>query len=784
MRIDLAEVKAIEKIEDRNVKVFRAALMYAAQGIPVIPIPFGEKHVNSKTLYTSRCSARKEKVIEWFHPETGSFKGYNIALGCGDYYGKGGIFAIDIDNKYADKYEDNPWGPAAWELLENQHGFMDTPVQVTPSGGEHVVMQWKENLTPSQNRLALGIDTRGGHKGKISSHIMAFPSVVDDKQYMWKSGGEVIESPQWVEDAMGIAWRRQDGEGRGNEGMRAEDVETQVPLTKVAALLDALDPNVLDYEQWVKIGQAIHSQHSGGDALDLWDEWSQRGDRYESGECHVRWKGFKSNGPVRMATLFYIVQQFGTPAMVEEAKGGDDTGFVVDSVDEYNRRFALVLSGEQVKVARKEQVLGTIQHRYKLYSIDAFRAYFANDVIKVQNEKGAEKPIRKFDIWMASPRRNSFDGLLLKPDMPHTVTDSTGLTFLNTWAGFAVEAKEGVWDCLKSHILHNLCSSNQEYYDWLMDWMADMFQDPSNPKGCAVVLGGIEGAGKGTLANALAHIFGLHASIVSNSKHLTSQFNDMIMDSVFLFADEVVYAGNHETANQLKAMVTEKTNTREQKFGSKEKVESFIHIMMSTNNDWKVAAGPESRRWFVLKVNDAVANNREYFGAIKTELENGGYEAMLYELLNRQVVSNLRYAPVTQELKAQRTLMQVQSLYDSLPAWVAYLLDTGNLGINDVRADMNSEGTGWPGVIDKSKLWETYADWSRRYKSKVPIFGSSVFYPKMAELGFKEGSRLRQKHARIRTIEVPSIKELAELAMKVYAIESNIDEEGETQDDM
>lgn len=780
MRIDLAEMEAIDRIEDRNIKVYRAALYYVSQGIPVIPIPYGEKHVNSKTLYTSKCSARKDKIVEWFHPETGMHKGWNIGLGCGDYYGKGGIFAVDVDTKYDKKYGEEVWGHEAWSSLESRNGMLLGPVQRTPSGGSHVLMRWQENLTPSQNRIAKGIDTRGGHAGKISSHIMAFPSMVDGAKYVWENGGDVPDSPPWINEAMGESWRAKEGPGRGNEGIRNDDVEQQVPLAKVSALLDALDPDGLDYEQWVKVGQAIHSQHTGPDALELWDLWSQRGERYEMGECTARWKGFKSNGPVRMATLFWYVQQFGDPSKVGEDEGGDDDGFVSDSVDEYNRSMALVLTGEQVKVVRKERVLGTIQHRYKTYSVDAFRQYFCNDVILVQDEKGNSKPVRKFDIWISSTRRNSFDGMLLKPEMDAVVEDDFGMRFLNTWAGFTVESIPGDWSLLKKHVLDNLCCGVNEHYEWLMDWMADMFQSPADPKGTAVVLGGIEGAGKGTLANALAHILGIHASIISNGKHLASQYNAMIMDSVFLFADEVVYAGNHETANQLKAMVTEKTNTREQKFGAMEKVDSFLHIMMSTNNDWKVAAGPESRRYFVLKVNNDVANNREYFGAIKHQMESGGYQAMLHELLHRDILSNLRYAPVTAELKAQRTLMQVQSLYDSLPGWLAYVIDTGTLGLHDVTADMNNDGRGWPRVVDKGALWEAYAKWSKEYKPKVAVFGSSVFFPKMFDLGFKEGSRIRHGNTRIRTIEVPSLSELMERARVVYAIEStNIEDDSD-----
>lgn len=781
MRISLVDIRRIEQIEDRNEKVFQAALYYSQQGIPVIPLPVNEKAVRDKSVYTSRCSAREAKVREWFNPKTGRYRGWNIAIGCGDYFDKGGVFAIDVDAKYHERYEDSLWGPAAWERMISENGPVEGPVQRTPSGGIHVLTAWQENLVPTQNRLGLGIDTRGGHKGSISSHIVVFPSIVDDKEYKWESSGEILPAPSWLVETMGVSWksRKPTKGGRGNENVGDNDAEQHVPLDRVKLFLGALNPDVLDYSQWVKVGQAIHSQHPGEDGLEVWDEWSKRGARYQPGECHERWPGFNSNGPVRIATLVYYIQEFGEPSKVEPEEGGDAEAFVADSVDEYNRRYALVLTGEQAKIIRKEQVPGSIQNRYKLYSIDAFRAFKCNDVTPVPDQKsGGMKPIRKLDIWMASPNRNSFDGLLMHPAKDHIVEDIYGHRFLNTWAGFAVVPAPGDWSLMKRHILENLCSNNEEYYNWLMDWIADMFQDPANPKGTAIILGGIEGAGKGTLANAIAHIFGIHASVVSNAKHLASQFNDMLMDSVFLFADEVVYAGNHEVANMIKAMVTEKKNTREAKFGAKEKVDQFLHIMMATNNDWKIAAGPESRRWFVLQVSQKNANNHEYFVAIKEQMENGGYEAMLDEMLNRTVVSNLRWAPVTEELKVQRTMMQVQSLYDSLPAWVAYVVDMENLGAPDVDAEMD-KAPGWPGRVNKAVLWECYAEWAKKYKPKATILAPNIFYQKLQSLGFEEGSRLRRNNDRIRTVVVPSYQELCEKAEKTMAIYTKKDNQQE-----
>lgn len=775
MRIDLEKIREIDAIEDRNEKVYQAAIYYASQGLPVIPLNANEKKANDRTLYTGRCSARPSKVKQWFDPQHGPYRGGNIAIGCGDYHGKGGVFAVDVDTKYDEKYDGHPWGPQAWDLVTKEHGEIVGPVSRTPSGGIHKLTVWQDNLVPSQNRLGFAIDTRGGHAGKISSHIVVWPSTVNGAGYVWEEGGDILESPEWLVEAMGVSWKaKAQGTGRGNEQMGEADVEQQVSLERVQQMLDSLDPNDLDYSQWVKVGQAIHSQHEQA-GLDLWEAWSQRGDRYETGECHARWPGFSAHGPVRMATLMYYVQTYGDPSKVEPEQGGDEESFLADWLEDYNKRFALALMGEQVKVIRREQVDDSIQVRYKAYAIDAFRTFMSNDVILIKDEKGAPKPVRKVDVWMASPSRRTFDGVMMHPGKAKVVEDRFGYSFLNTWAGFAVHPVHGDWSLLKLHILNNLCSGNREHYEWLMDWMADMFQEPHDPKGCAVILGGKEGAGKGTLANALAHIFGVHASIISNSKHLTSNFNDMVMDSVFIFADEVIYAGNNETAQMLKALVTEKKGTREAKFGAKEKVDQFVHMMMSTNNDWKVAAGPDSRRWFILQVGSGVANEADYFGNIGSQMANGGYEAMLAELLERPITSNLRFAPVTDELLKQRALMQVQSHYDSLPGWMAYILDTGRLGVEDLESDeadmLVDSGSEWPTLVDKAALWESYADWARKYKPRAPIVSTNVFYPKLKTLGFEEGKRARRGTARVRTLMVPPYDALAKIAQQEMAIQ-------------
>ena len=75
--------------------------------------------------------------------------------------------------------------------------------------------------------------------------------------------------------------------------------------------------------------------------------------------------------------------------------------------------------------------------------------------------------------------------------------------YYNSWKGFYVQPREGDCSSFLTHVKNIVCGGNDEHYNWLMDWLADLVQDPANPKGCSVILRGGEGCGKGTFCNAV-----------------------------------------------------------------------------------------------------------------------------------------------------------------------------------------------------------------------------------------------------------------------------------------
>ena len=71
-----------------------------------------------------------------------------------------------------------------------------------------------------------------------------------------------------------------------------------------------------------------------------------------------------------------------------------------------------------------------------------------------------------------------------------------------------------------------------------------------------------------------------------------------------------------------------------------------LHVAMAANADWVVPAGAGERRYAVFNCADTFVMGRgddaireEYFKALHRELENGGLEAMLHDLLNLRLTS-------------------------------------------------------------------------------------------------------------------------------------------------
>jgi hypothetical protein len=322
---------------------------------------------------------------------------------------------------------------------------------------------------------------------------------------------------------------------------------------------------------------------------------------------------------------------------------------------------------------------------------------------KNKKEGDEDKPVlvktSASHLWFQDSRRRCYRGVVFDP------TGKVAAGYYNLWRGFKVTPKHGNWALMRAHILQVICSGNQQWFDYLMAWIARITQHPGGERpGVAIVLRGGQGTGKGTFLRAIGEIFGVHFVHITNQSHLLGRFNDHMKDAILVFADESFFAGDKSALGTLKGLITEPTNFIEPKHIGAFPVVNHINLVMSSNEDWVVPAGEDERRFCVIEVSDARKNDHDYFAAIQKEADHGGIEAMLYDLLRWNLsVVNLRAFPKTDALMDQK----LRNLGTVARFWMD-CLQTGTVPLANSNREVNYIDRFDDHLPEKRELYDGY----------------------------------------------------------------------------
>ncbi|MAD98740.1 MAG: putative primase [Prokaryotic dsDNA virus sp.] len=284
-------------------------------------------------------------------------------------------------------------------------------------------------------------------------------------------------------------------------------------------------------------------------------------------------------------------------------------------------------------------------------SFDSIRQRYMNKRIKVGTTKeGADVTEELGKWWLKHPMRRQYDHMRFMP-----LIEKEGV--YNLWRGFAYEAIPGDCSLYLQHIKENICDGNQFYYEYLINWMARAVQEPASAGEVAVVLRGGKGTGKGWFARTFGRLFGRHFLHIANAKHLVGNFNAHLQDCCVLFADEAFFAGDKSHESVLKMLITEDILPIEKKGYDVEAQPNFVHMIMASNDPHVIRATGDERRYFVLNVGEGKRQNAEFFGRLNDQMENGGYEALLYYLQSIDISNfQVRKVPQTDALQEQKLL--------------------------------------------------------------------------------------------------------------------------------
>ena len=376
--------------------------------------------------------------------------------------------------------------------------------------------------------------------------------------------------------------------------------------------------------------------------------------------------------------------------------------------------------GEKFKIVNKK-TLDMISKQ------DAAEAYNDHQIEYDVTINGEKKKMNSsvFPTW--NKKSISYlGGIMFDPkEEPGTIIDKHLHMSWNTWNGWALsKVKNGKSKGFLSFIFTNICKRNKALYNYIMDAWANIIQNPGDKHDKIFVMRGDRGVGKTFMMERFMHILGEYGRILSQND-LESEFNKPFMNRLVVFADEACWSGDRKLQSKLQNISGGSTISIRKMRTDQIEMNNYIHIWMVSNNDWVAPVEKGNRRYVVWTVGDKRKVDTKYFTRLIKDMEDGGYEDLMYSLMNRDIKSNFRAnAPVFDKETYKEQRLSTMTNGDPARKWLYYCENEP-----DMIEPLNNPCVR-KGHIKTIDLYKMYVQWSNdtnEYKTLVQdIFNKQI----------------------------------------------------------
>lgn len=306
------------------------------------------------------------------------------------------------------------------------------------------------------------------------------------------------------------------------------------------------------------------------------------------------------------------------------------------------------------------------------------------------SEVDTEAVVRAF--WI-SPKTRCCIGVEFNPS-------GTSDGYLNLWVGPTVKPKAGSWQLISAFFLEVVCAGDEECYQYLICYIAHALQRPWEKPGIIIILISGQGTGKGTVAKILRRTWSATFLQIHNIDSVTGNFNASLERAFIVFMDEALFSGDRRASDALKSLVTEPVIQINEKHQPARQTGSYHRFFAATNAEHFKNTDRDDRRDLVLRLSESRKGDHEYWNALNAEIDGGGVEAMVHDLLAMDLSEfNVRDKPSTNELLEQK----LQSL-GPIQRWWHDFLYLSSCDDDKMREGFESFGIGpayksWPEFI-------------------------------------------------------------------------------------
>lgn len=523
---------------------------------------------------------------------------------------------------------------------------------------------------------------------------------------------------------------------------------------KIHETLDLLPNEEADYDEWLNVGCALHHQYQGAqEGLELWHEWGSRSSKYDAHDTNRRWASF-GRGPstITFATLLYRAQEARAAqedqafnAAVNRINTTNDkkeltTKIVADVMK------AITNELQYDEVTKKLQVrLGELSdgHKPRLETVrkllDAQRPkraaresvpawcenwfYVASSNVFFNPETGLRLSPTAFDntygrMLLTDDMRaagESFNGkasnVALNVHCVPTVYDMiympgedsllqiNGVDMVNTYNHFRtpLEKEPKTADekaAVKMAQRHfEILFPHEDERNAFLDYLAYTVQFPKEKITWAVLIQGVEGAGKTWFANMMGAVLGGNNVRAVDASALQESFTKWAEGSRMVFFEEIRLHGNNrfEILDKLKPFASNETVNVRRMNTDLYQIPNVTNYVFFTNYLDALPLTGNDRRYLVLRTSfqterhiiEFERKHPTYFADLFNMVAFEG-PALRWWLMNREIPDSFRAKGRAPKTESRSDMIEESESSDDM----ATLADMLEAGVHPLVSDL------------------------------------------------------------------------------------------------
>jgi len=365
-----------------------------------------------------------------------------------------------------------------------------------------------------------------------------------------------------------------------------------------------------DYSSWITLGLIFWNSKL---PVETWDEVSQKADNYQTGKCQEKWKTFhESENPAGIPKILEWIAE-DTPEiygkMYPQMKAKfEETHFKVMNPAQYVR-------------------LHTRQDGTKTIQLGAELAMQYANLHTLEGENFINK-------WTKDETIRCYEALGFYPNPSKCPADE-----FNLYGGFDVADVEPITpppDISRIlHQIHCLVAHNEEHYQYLIRWIAHLFQFPEVKALIYLIFNGPQGTGKDSFWEFVGSLMGaeLYLPNARIEDDVCGRFNFISSRRLLIQCQEVSRDVAKKYKDKIKSLVTQTRGIYEDKGVKQVTFNSYERYVFTTNEDVPMFIEQGERRSCIFTPSAEHCRDTNYWDTLIADYRNPAIQRAFYDYL-------------------------------------------------------------------------------------------------------------------------------------------------------